>query len=80
MPLASTTIAIQKSTFGRFFRAYPEGKRSQIIQGLIEKDLESRQERLALAAENVESDPSFQAVRDDRLRERATAGDGLGGV
>jgi len=78
MPLARTTISIEKTTLDRFFRAYPAGKRSQIIQRLIEQDLEHQRDRLARAAEQVETDSNFHTVREDGERwERATAADGL---
>ena len=78
MPLARTTISIEKTTLDRFFRAYPPGKRSQIIQRLIEQDLAYQQDRLARAAQEIETHPDFQTVREDSaLWERATIGDGL---
>ncbi len=78
MPLARTTISIDKTTLDRFFRAYPAGRRSQIIQKLIEQDLDHQRDRLARAAEQVETDPDFQTVREDgALWEQATARDGL---
>ena len=39
MPIARTTISIERTTLERFFRAYPPGKRNVVIQGLIERDL-----------------------------------------
>jgi hypothetical protein len=78
MTLARTTISIEKTTLDRFFRVYPAGKRSQIIQQLIEQDLNRRLDQLARAAEQVESHPDFQTVREDSaLWERTTAADGL---
>jgi hypothetical protein len=78
MPLARTTIWIERTTLDRFFRAYPAGKRSQIIQRLIEQDLDHHRDRLARAAEQVETDFDFQTVREDGERsERAIAADGL---
>jgi hypothetical protein len=78
MPLARTTISIDKTTLDRFFRAYPVGKRSQIIQQLIEQELTRAQDRLARAAEQIETHPDFKAVREDsELWEHATAVDGL---
>jgi len=78
MPLARTTISIDKATLDRFYRAYPAGKRSRVIQQLIERDLEDKNDRLARVAEMVETDPAFQTVRDDgALWEAATLTDGL---
>ena len=78
MTLARTTISIDKATLDRFFRAYPAGKRSQIIQRLIERDLRDQHDQIARAAELVETHPDFQTVREDSaLWERATALDGL---
>jgi len=78
MPLARTTISIDKATLDRFFRAYPPGRRSQIIQRLIEQDLSREHDRLTRAAEHVETHPDFQTVREDsELWEHAVAGDGL---
>ena len=78
MPLARTTISIEKATLDRFFRAHPPGKRSQIIQRLIEQDLAREHDRLERAAEDVENHPDFQTVREDSaLWERATVSDGL---
>jgi hypothetical protein len=78
MPLARTTISIDKATLDRFFRAYPPGKRSRIIQRLIEQDLTREHDRLARAAEQVENNSVFLTVREDSaLWEHATAGDGL---
>ena len=77
MSLARTTISIDKATLDRFFRTYPAGKRSQIIQRLIEQDLGARHDQLARAAEMIEANPDFQTVHDDSaLWERATASDG----
>jgi hypothetical protein len=79
MPLARTTISIEKNTLDRFYRAYPQGKRSQIIQQLIERDLDQKTSHLARMAQRVETDPAFQTVHEDSaLWERATASDGLG--
>jgi hypothetical protein len=81
MPLARTTISIEKTTLDRFFRTYPAGKRSQIIQRLIEQDLDHHRDKLARAAEQVETDSDFRTVREDGERwERATAGDGLDAI
>ncbi len=78
MPLARTTISIEKATLDRFFHLYPAGKRSQVIQRLIQQDLDQQTDRLARAAEDIETHPDFQTVRDDsELWERATAADGL---
>ena len=78
MPLARTTISIEKDTLDRFYRAYPVGNRSQAIQNLIEKDLADQASHLARVARLVENDPAFKTVRDDSsLWERATAADGL---
>ena len=78
MPLARTTISIDKTTLDRFFRAYPAGKRSQVIQRLIQQDLESQQDRLSRAAQEIETHPDFQTVREDgALWERATGADGV---
>ena len=78
MPLARTTISIEKTTLDRFFHAYPSGKRSQAIQRLIEQDLDNQIDQLARAAELIETHPDFQTVREDSaLWERATATDGL---
>ena len=78
MPLARTTISIEKTTLERFFRAYPAGKRSQIIQRLIEQDLDHQAGELARAAEQVETEPEFETVREDgAVWERATTADGL---
>ena len=78
MPLARTTISIDKATLERFFRAYPAGKRSQIIQRLIQRDLDHQLDQLARAAEAIETHPDFQTIREDsELWERATAADGL---
>jgi len=78
MPLARTTFSIDKTTLDRFFRAYPAGKRSQVIQRLIQEDLAHQLDRLARAAEDIERHPDFQTVRDDgELWERATVADGL---
>lgn len=78
MPLARTTISIDKATLVRFFRAYPAGKRSQVIQRLIQQDLDHQHDMLARAAEDIETHPDFQAVREDsELWERATVADGL---
>jgi metal-responsive CopG/Arc/MetJ family transcriptional regulator len=81
MPLARTTISIEKTTLDRFFRAYPAGKRSQIIQRLIEQDLDPHRDRLARAAEQVETNSEFQTIREDGERwELATAVDGLDAI
>ena len=78
MPLARTTTSIDNTTLDRFFRAYPAGKRSQIIQRLLEQDLSARDDQFACAAEMIEANPDFQTVHDDSaLWERATASDGL---
>jgi hypothetical protein len=78
MPLARTTISIEKDTLDRFYRAYPAGKRSQVIQQLIERDLEAKNDHLGRMARIVETDPAFQTVRDDSaLWEAATQTDGL---
>ena len=78
MPLARATISIEKATLERFYRAVPAGRRSQVLQRLIERELEERRERLMSAAEAVENDPDFAAVREDEaLWERATISDGL---
>jgi metal-responsive CopG/Arc/MetJ family transcriptional regulator len=78
MALARTTISIEKTTLDRFFRAYPAGKRSQVIQRLIQQDLESQHDKLSRAAQEVETYADFQTVREDGdLWERATASDGL---
>ena len=78
MPLARTTISIDKATLDRFYRAYPAGKRSQVIQQLIERDLEAKNDHLGRMARIVETDPAFQTVRDDSaLWEAATKTDGL---
>ncbi len=78
MPLARTTISIDKATLDRFFRAYPAGKRRQIIQRSIERELADQLDRLARAAEQIETVPDFQTVREDgALRGRAAAIDGL---
>ena len=78
MPLARTTISIDKTPLDRFFRAYPAGKRSQAIQRLIQQDLDRQFDKLTRAAQEVESHPDFQTVRDDgALWERATGVDGL---
>ena len=78
MPFARTTISIEKTTLDRFFRTYPAGKRSQVIQKLIESDLDDRNAHLARMAHCVESDPAFQTMHEDMaLWERATASDGL---
>ena len=78
MPTARTTISIDKTTLDRFFRAYPAGRRSQVIQRLIQQDLDGRLAQLTHAAEQVETHPDFQTVREDcALWERATATDGL---
>jgi hypothetical protein len=78
MPLARTTISIDKATLDRFYRAYPAGKRSQVIQQLIERDLESKNDHLGRMARIVETDPAFQTVRDDSaLWEATTQTDGL---
>jgi len=78
MPLARTTISIDKTTLDRFFRTYPAGKRSQIIQRLIQQDLDHQLDQLARAAQEIETDPDFQTVREDsELWERATVADGL---
>ncbi len=78
MPLARTTISIEKTTLDRFFHAFPAGKRSNAIQRLIEQDLDGRLDQLARAAELVETHPDFQTVREDgALWEQATAADGL---
>ena len=78
MALARTTISIEKSTLERFYRAYPSGRRSQIIQQLIERELADMTDRLSKMAEWVESDPAFQVVHQDgALWEQATANDGL---
>jgi hypothetical protein len=78
MPLARTTISIEKTTLDRFFRAYPASKRSQIIQRLIERELDHDCDRLARAAEQVEANFDFQTVREDSERwEVATSADGL---
>jgi hypothetical protein len=78
MPLARTTISIEQTTLDRFFRVYPPGKRSQTIQRLIEQDLAHQQDRLTRAAEEIETHPDFQIVREDGvLWERATGGDGV---
>lgn len=77
MPLARTTISIEKTTLDRFFQAYPAGSRSQIIQRLIERELESQHDEMARAAALVENDPAFQTVREDgALWESATLKDG----
>jgi hypothetical protein len=77
MPLARTTISLDKATLDRFNRAYPAGKRSQVIQQLIERDLEARSDHLGRMARIVETDPAFQTVRDDStLWEAATQTDG----
>jgi hypothetical protein len=81
MPLARTTISIDKTTLDRFFRAYPPGKRSQIIERLIQQDLARQQDRLARAAELVETHADFQSVREDsELWEHASAADGLDSI
>ena len=78
MPFARTTIWIERTTLDRFFRGYPAGKRSQIIQRLIEQDLDHHRDRLVRAAEQVETDFDFQTVREDGERsERARVADGL---
>lgn len=78
MPTARITVSIDKAALDRFFRAYPAGRRSQVIQRLIEQDLDGRLAQLTRAAEQVETHPDFQTVRDDcALWERATAPDGL---
>ena len=78
LSLARTTISIDKTTLDRFFHAYPAGTRSNIIQRLIEKDLDTQLDQLARAAELVESHPDFQNVREDSAYwERATVHDGL---
>ena len=78
MPLARTTISIEQTVRERFFRAYPVGKRSQIIQTLIERDLSSQTDHLARIVLMVDNDPAFAMVRQDmELWERTTAGDGL---
>ena len=78
MTLARTTISIEKTTLDRFFHAYPAGKRSQVIQKLIETNLDDRNAHLARMASFVESDPAFLTMHDDMaLWERTTAGDGL---
>ena len=78
MPLARTTISIDKTTLDRFFRVYPAGKRSQVIQRLIQQDLDHQLDQLARAAQEIETDPDFQTVREDsELWERATVADGL---
>jgi hypothetical protein len=69
------TISVDKSTLDRFFLAYPPGKRSQIIERLIQQDLARQQDRLARAAELVETHADFQTVRDDgQMWEQAAAG------
>ncbi len=78
MPVARTTITIDKATLDRFFQAYAPDKRSQVIERWIQQDLARRQDTLARAAELVETHPDFQAVRDDgEFWERATGADGL---
>jgi hypothetical protein len=78
MPLARTTVSIEKTTLDRFFRAYPVGKRSQIVQRLIEQHLDHHRDRLARAAEQVEADSDFQTIRVVGVCwERATAVVGL---
>ena len=78
MPLARTTISIDKPTLDRFFRTYPAGKRSQVIQRLIQQDLDHRLDQLAHAAQEIETHSDFQTVREDsELWERATVADGL---
>jgi hypothetical protein len=78
MPLARTTISIEKDTLDRFYRAYPAGKRSQVIQRLIERDLQAKNDHLGRMARMVETDSAFQTVRDDSaLWEAATQTDGL---
>jgi hypothetical protein len=73
-----TSISIEKDTLDRFYRAYPAGKRSQVIQRLIELDLEAKNDHLGRMARIVETDPAFQTVRDDSaLWEAATQTDGL---
>ena len=80
MPLARTTISIDQDTLDRFFRAYPNGRRSQVIQSLIEKDLADQAAHLTEMARLVETDPAFAEARDDMaLWEDATASDGLNG-
>ena len=80
MPLARTTISIEQATLDRFFRAYPAGRRSQVIQTLIERELSDQAAHLTRMAQRVETDPAFKAVRDDMaLWASATEGDGLDG-
>lgn len=81
MALARTAISIDKTILDRFFHAYPAGKRSHIIQRLIERDLDGQLDKLARAAELIETHPDFQIVREDSaLWERATATDGLDNI
>ena len=78
MPLARTTISIEQTTLDRFYHAYPPGKRSQVIQRLIEQDLADQSDHLTRMAKLVETDPAFKTVRaDSKLWGRATAADGL---
>ena len=80
MPLARTTIAIDKATLDRFFRTYPAGKRSAVIERLIARNLEERESALANAARLVETDPAFATVlADSALWEASTTRDGLDG-
>jgi len=79
--IARTTVSIDKSTLDRFFSAYPRGKRSQIIERLIQQDLARGQDGLSRAAELVETHADFQTVRDDgQLWEQASASDGLDSI
>jgi hypothetical protein len=78
MPLTRTTISIEKATLDRFYREYPAGKRSKVIQALIERDLDGKKQHLASMAQMVETDPAFQTVREDAaLWEAVTRNDGL---
>ena len=75
---ARRAISIEKETLNRFFRAYPAGQRSRVIQEMIEARLRSDDNSLARAVDLVETHADFAEVRSDsELWEASTSLDGF---
>ncbi len=78
MSTASRAIySINPDLLSRFNALYPARERSKIVEGLIQKVLEEREQYLVDAVRKIETDPSLAAIREVSDDIDRVAGDGL---
>jgi metal-responsive CopG/Arc/MetJ family transcriptional regulator len=77
MPAARVSFTIRPDLLRKFNELVPSGKRSQLIEQLIERALIERRRGLEELAEEFATHPDFAEARADSAAFEVTAADGL---